>query len=129
MWTQSVWQIKLNIQISILSQPKLSQRKPLCDSTSFLIFVCAFNEPLEELAWLEDETIVDGDILGEDELVDLCEESLLLPGVKHVLQTGDQGPDGHLVTPILAQEEHQQGELRRVQQRPGLERTFADMGL
>lgn len=78
---------------------------------------------------MEDKTIVDGDILGEDELVYLCEESLLLPGVKHVLQTGDQGPDGHLVTPILAQEEHQQGELRRVQQRPGLERTFADMGL
>ena len=106
-------------------------KKPsvVCGSTSFLIFVCAFNEPLEELTRLEDETIVDGDILGEDELVDLCEESLLLPGVKHVLQTGDQGPDGHLVTPILTQEEHQQGELRRVQQRPGLERTFADIGL
>ena len=73
---------------------------------------------------MEDKTIVDGDILGEDELVYLCEESLLLPGVKHVLQTGDQGPDGHLVTPILAQEEHQQGELRRVQQRPGLERIL-----
>ena len=33
---------------------------------------------------------------------------------------GDQGGDGHLVTPVLAQQEHQQRQLRRVQQRPGL---------
>lgn len=52
-----------------------------------LIFVCALDEPLEELASLKDETVVDGDILGEDELIDLSEESLLLLGVEHVLQT------------------------------------------
>ena len=52
-----------------------------------LIFVSALNEPLEELASLKDETVVDWDILGIDELINLGEEALLLLGVKHVLQT------------------------------------------
>ena len=52
-----------------------------------MIFVCALNEPLKELASLKDETVVDGDILSEDELIDLGEEALLLLGVEHVLQT------------------------------------------
>ena len=52
-----------------------------------LILVSALNEPLEELASLKDETVVDGDILCEDELIDLGEEALLLLGVEHVLQT------------------------------------------
>ena len=52
-----------------------------------LIFVSALNEPLEELASLKDETVVDGDILGKDKLIDLGEEALLLLGVEHVLQT------------------------------------------
>ena len=85
---------------------------------------------------MKDETVVDGDILREDELVNLGEEALLLLGVEHVLQAakyqvmsghhvshcppGDQWGDGHLVTPVLAQQEHQQRQLRRVQQRPGL---------
>ena len=56
-------------------------------SLTSLIFVCALNEPLEELASLKDETVVDGDILHEDELIDLGEEALLLLGVEHVLQT------------------------------------------
>ena len=52
-----------------------------------LILVSALNEPLEELASLKDETVIDGDILGKDELIDLGEEALLLLGIKHVLQT------------------------------------------
>ena len=56
-------------------------------SHTSLIFVCALNKPLEELASLKDETVVDGDILHEDELIDLGEEALLLLGVEHVLQT------------------------------------------
>ena len=35
---------------------------------------------------MKDETVVDGDILREDKLVNLGEETLLLLGVEHVLQ-------------------------------------------
>ena len=50
--------------------------------------VCARQqESLEQLALLEDDPVEDGEVLVEDELVNLREESLLLLAVEDVLQT------------------------------------------
>ena len=50
--------------------------------------VCARQkESLEQLPLLEDDPVEDGQVLVEDEFVNLGEESFLLLAVEHVLQT------------------------------------------